>query len=78
MKKKRVKQSTLLNMKGVLILLAFGIWVNLLIEAKEDIGSLDDAINALGGNTLLLIIGTYVVVVVVGLIFEAEQSDGML
>ncbi len=65
-------------MKGVLMLLAFGIWVNLLIEAKEDIGSLEDAFSALGGNTLLLIIGTYIVIVVLGLIFEGESTDRML
>ena len=78
MKKKTVKKSTLLNLKGILILLAFGIWVNLLIEAKEHIGSIEDALSVLGGNTLLLIIGTYIVIIVVGLIFEAEQSDGLL
>ena len=65
-------------MKGVLILLAFGIWVNLLIEAKEDIGSLEDAFSVLGSNTLLLIIGTYIVIVVLGLIFEGESTDRML
>ena len=65
-------------MKGVLILLAFGIWVNLLIEAKEDIGSLEDAFSTLGSNTLMLIIGTYIVIVVLGLIFEGESTDRML
>ena len=65
-------------MKGVLILLAFGIWVNLLMEAKENIGSIEDAFSQLGNNTLLLIVGTYIVVVVVGLIFEGEETDRML
>jgi len=77
-KKKTVKNSTLLNLKGVLILLAFGIWVNLLMEAKEDIGSIEDAFSQLGSNTLLLIVGTYIVIVVVGLIFEGEETDRML
>jgi len=65
-------------MKGILILLAFGIWVNLLMEAKEDIGSIEDAFSQLGGNTLLLIVGTYIILVVVGLIFEGKETDRLL
>ena len=72
MKKRRVKQSTLFNLKGILILLAFGIWVNLLIEAKEHIGSLKDAFSVLGSDTLFVIIVTYILLIVFGLIFEAE------
>ncbi len=78
MKKKNIKKSTLLNLKGVLILLAFGIWVNLLIEAKEHINSIKDMFSALGGNTLLIIVATYIIIVIVGLIFEAEETDRML
>ena len=73
MKKKNIKRSTLFNLKGILILLAFGIWVNLMIEAKENIGSLEDAISAYGGNTLLMIIVGYIVMVTVGLFFEASD-----
>ena len=78
MKKKRVKKSTLFNLKGILILLAFGIWVNLIIGVKENLQSVEDAIYQLGGNTLFIIIVTYVILVIVGIFFEAEQTDKML
>jgi len=78
MKKKRIKKSTLLNLKGILILLAFGIWVNLIIGVKENLHSVEDAIYQLGGNTLFIIIITYVILVIVGIFFEAEQTDRML
>ncbi|SFV90636.1 hypothetical protein MNB_SV-4-313 [hydrothermal vent metagenome] len=78
MKKKRVKNSTLLNLKGILILLAFGIWVNLIIGVKENLHSVEDALYQLGGNTILIITVTYVVLVIVGIFFEAEQTDRML
>ena len=72
MKKKRIKKTTLLNLKGILILLAFGIWVNLIIGVEEEIGSISDLFRVYGGNTLLMIITGYIVLVIVGLFFEAE------
>ena len=71
MKKKSVKKSTMLNLKGILILLAFGIWVNLIIGVEEHIGSITDLVKAYGSNTLLMIIIAYVALVVLGLFFEA-------
>jgi len=78
MNKKTVKRSTLLNLKGILILLAFGIWVNLLIGVKEHLGSIEEALAAMGGNTLVIITVTYVIIVILGIFFEAEQTDRML
>lgn len=40
MKKKTVKESTMFNIKGILILVAFGVWVNLMIGIKENFGTL--------------------------------------
>ncbi len=78
MKKKTVKKSTLLNLKGILILLAFGIWVNLIIGIVEHLPSVEEAIYRIGGNTLMIVVVTYVVLVIVGIFFEAEQTDRML
>ncbi len=61
------------NLKGILILLAFGIWVNLIIEVKENIGSLSDFFMAYAGNTLLMIIIGYVALVILGLFFETAD-----
>ena len=73
MKKKPLKRSTLFNLKGILILLMFGIWVNLIIEVNEEVRSLEDFISTYGGNTLLMIIVGYIVLVTVGLFFEASD-----
>ncbi len=78
MKKKTVKKSTLLNLKGVLILLAFGIWVNLLIGVKEHLTSIEEALRAMGSNTIVIVTVTYVIIVILGIFFEAEQTDRML
>ncbi len=71
MSKKTIKKSTMFNLKGILILLAFGIWVNLIIGTEENIGSIADAIQAYGSNTLLMIIVGYIALIVLGLFFEA-------
>ena len=75
MKKKTVKNSTMLNLKSVLIIVAFGIWVNLMIAIKENLGSLKDMIIAYGSNTLFVIISTYIVLIIVGLFIEGEAAD---
>ena len=75
MKKKTVKKSTMFNMKGILILLAFGIWVNLMIGISENYESLKDAILALGSNTLFVIIATYVLLIILGVFVEGEDTD---
>jgi len=75
MKKKPVKNSTMFNMKGILILIAFGIWVNLVIGIKENYATLKDAVLALGGNTLFIITVTYILLVIVGIFIEGEDTD---
>ncbi|RRS31844.1 MAG: hypothetical protein P794_02930 [Epsilonproteobacteria bacterium (ex Lamellibrachia satsuma)] len=75
MKKKTVKNSTLFNMKGILILIAFGVWVNLTIDIKENFESFKDMIFSLGGNTLLIIIVTYVLFVILGIFVEGKDTD---
>ena len=75
MKKKRVKKSTMFNMKGVLILAAFGIWVNLMIGISENYESLKDAMLALGGNTFFIVIITYILLVILGIFIEGESTD---
>ena len=63
------------NMKGILILVAFGVWVNLMIGIKENYDTLKDAIFALGENTLSVIIVTYVLLIVLGIFLEGEDTD---
>jgi len=73
MKKKAVKKSTLFNMKGILILLSFMVWVNLIFEVKEEIGSISDFLQTYAGNTALMLIIGYTSVVILGLFFEAKE-----
>jgi len=75
MKKKTVKNNTLFNLKGILILIGFGIWVYVMTEIDEDFTTLKEAILAYGGNTLFVIIATYVVLVIVGLFVEGESAE---
>ncbi|SFV67647.1 hypothetical protein MNB_SV-10-1490 [hydrothermal vent metagenome] len=75
MKKKTVKHTTMLNMKGVLILVSFGIWVTLMMEIKENFNSLKDTIIAYGSNTLFVIIGAYIALVVLGLFVEGNSAE---
>ena len=75
MKKKTVKKSTMFNMKGFLILLAFGIWINLVIGISKNYESLKDAVLALGSNTLFVIIATYILMIILGIFVEGEDTD---
>ena len=75
MKKKTVKKSTMFNMKGILILLAFGVWVNLMIGISENYESLKDAVFALGSDTFFVIVATYVLLIILGIFVEGEDTD---
>ena len=63
------------NMKGILILTAFGIWVNLIIGISKNYESLKDAILALSGNTFFIVIVTYILLVILGIFVEGENTD---
>jgi len=75
MKKKTVKKSTMLNLRGFLILISFGVWVTLMMEIKENFDTLKDAIMAYGSNTLFRIIVTYIILVILGLFIEGESAE---
>ncbi len=75
MQKKTVKQSTMLSFKGMLILLAFGIWVYVLMMLGEDINTLKDAFFSYGGSTIGIIVTLYLAFVVLGLFIEIESTD---
>lgn len=63
------------NMKGILILIAFGVWVNLMIGIKDHYETLKDAIYELSGNTLMVITVTYVLLVIIGIFVETKDTD---
>ena len=75
MKKKTVKKSTMLNFKGFVILIAFGIWVTLMMEINENFDTLKDTVMAYGSNTLFVVIAAYIVLVILGLFIEGESAE---
>jgi len=75
MKKKTVNHSTMFNVKGFLILIAFGIWVNLMMGEEKSFKSAEEALLSYGGNTLAVISVTYVLFVILGLFIETKSTD---
>ena len=74
MKKKTIKPATMLNLKGFLILSAFGIWVYLMMSIKESFGSIKDALISYGSNTLFVIMALYIFIIL--LEFFLDIGDG--
>ena len=65
----------MLNLRGFLILISFGIWVTLMMEIHKNFDTLKDAIMAYGSNTLFVVIVAYVALVILGLFFEGESAE---
>jgi hypothetical protein len=75
MKKKTIKQSTMLNLKGFLILIAFGIWVYVIMNSGESIQSTKEAIYSYGGNTLLIISVLYILIILLEFFIDIEKIN---
>ena len=75
MKKKTVKKSTMLNFKGFVILISFGVWVTLMMEINESYDTLKETIMIYGSNTLFVVIAAYIVLVILGLFIEGESAE---
>ena len=73
-KKKTIKPSTMLNLKGFLILSAFGIWVYVMMNIEELYGSAKDTLVYYGGNTLFIITVFYILILL--LEFFVDIGDG--
>ena len=78
MKKRTVKDTTLFNMKGILILIAFGVWVNLMMGVAEHFDTLKEAFLSITGNTAMVLSITYIFFVVLGIFLEGEDTDRLL
>lgn len=74
MKKKPVKPATMLNLKGFLILSAFGIWVYVMMNMEEIYGAAKDTFIYYAGNTLFIIMALYIVIIIVQ--FFLDIGDG--
>ncbi len=72
MKKRKEKPSSIFNLKTFLILFAFGIWVYVMMYVADSGESVMDAIISYGGNTIVIISVSYVVL----LLFEMFVDIG--
>ena len=73
MKKKTIKRSTLFNMKGIVYLAAFAIWVIILMDLPEEISSVKDFISAYGSNILVIISFIYIAIVLLEFFVDIER-----
>ena len=73
MKKKTVKSSTMFNLKGFLILIAFGIWVYVMMNVEESFGSVKNALFSYGGSTLIIITTLYVLIILLEFFIDIED-----
>jgi uncharacterized protein HemY len=65
----------MLNFKGFVILISFGVWVTLMMEINESYDTLKETIMIYGSNTLFVIIAAYIVLVILGLFIEGESAE---
>jgi len=75
MKKKRVNSATMLNLKTLLMLLAFGVWVYVMMYFADSGESLKDAIFSYGGNTLIIISIAYILLILLELLIDTGDID---
>jgi len=65
----------MLNLKGFLILIAFGIWVYVIMNSGESIQSTKEAIYSYGGNTLLIISVLYILIILLEFFIDIEKIN---
>lgn len=75
MKKKTIESGTMLNLKGFLILIAFGIWVYTMMSIEESFGSIKNAIFSYGGNTLFIITILYILIILLQFFVGIDDTD---
>ncbi|MDM5272334.1 hypothetical protein PGH07_09080 [Sulfurovum sp. zt1-1] len=74
MNKKKVNRSTMLNLKGFLFLIAFGIWVYVMSH-KESFDSALEALFSYGQDTLIIISIFYVLIVLLQFFVGIEDAE---
>lgn len=75
MKKQTVKHSTMLSMKGVLYLIAIGVWIFVMSEIEDDFNFSRESLTSYWGSTALILFIAYVMVVLLELFVDVEDLD---
>ena len=72
---KTIKKSTMLNLKGFLILSAFAILVYVLMDMDKIIESTEDAIYTYGGSFFITITMIYILIILLEFFVGIEDTD---
>jgi uncharacterized membrane protein len=75
MKKKQIKPSTMFNLKGFLYLIAFGVWVYLIMADGEGFKTFYDALIGYGQNTLMIITVLYIAILLLQFFVGIEDTE---
>lgn len=75
MKKKTLKKSTMLNLKGFLILSVFAVFVYVLMNKDEIIESTKDAVYTYGGGFFVTISVIYILIILLELFVDIDDVD---
>jgi len=71
MKKKSMKQSTILNFKGFLIFMAFAIWVYIIMNIDEEIRSIE----TYAGSVLIVSSILYILIILLEFFVDIKNLD---
>ena len=75
MKKRSLKQGTMLNLKGMLYLIAFGIWIFVMISIADTLEFGNEALLSYGGSTAVIIFILYMIFVLLEFVIDVEDLD---
>ena len=65
----------MLNFKGMLYLIAFSIWVYVMMDIADTLHFSKDAILSYGGSTALIIFAVYIIFLLLELFIDIEDLD---
>lgn len=75
MKKKSVTQGTMLNLKGMLYLTAFSVWIFVMMDISDTLEFTKEAILSYGSNTAVIIFIFYVIFLLLEFFVDVEDLD---
>jgi len=75
MKKRSLKQGTMLNLKGMLYLIAFGIWIFVMMNIADTLEFSKQALLSYGGGTAVIIFIFYMIFLLLEFVIDAEDLD---
>ena len=75
MKKKSVTQGTMLNLKGMLYLIAFSVWIFVMMDIADTSDFTKKSILSYGSNTAVIIFIFYIIFLLLEFFVDVEDLD---